>query len=74
MTGDGAPLPSPLAGTIVAVKVRPGQAIQAGEVVLVLEAMKMETSVSAPKAGRVVSVAVQASSQVRKGDPLLYIA
>ena len=74
VTGDGAPLPSPLAGTIVAVKVQPGQAIQAGEVVLVLEAMKMETSVSAPKAGRVVSVAVQASSQVRKGDPLLYIA
>ncbi len=74
VTGDGAPLPSPLAGTIVAVKVQPGQAIQAGEVVLVLEAMKMETSVSAPKAGRVVSVAVQASSQVRKGAPLLYIA
>lgn len=74
VTGEGAPLPSPLAGTIVAVKVQPGQAIQAGEVVLVLEAMKMETSVSAPKAGRVVSVAVQASSQVRKGDPLLYIA
>ena len=74
VTGGGAPLPSPLAGTIVAVKVRPGQAIQAGEVVLVLEAMKMETSVSAPRAGRVVSVAVQASSQVRKGDPLLYIA
>ena len=74
VTGDGAPLPSPLAGTIVAVKVQPGQAIRAGEVVLVLEAMKMETSVSAPRAGRVVSVAVQASSQVRKGDPLLYIA
>ena len=69
VTGDGAPLPSPLAGTIVAVKVQPGQAIQAGEVVLVLEAMKMETSVSAPKAGRVVSVAVQASSQVRKAPP-----
>ena len=45
-----------------------------GEVVLVLEAMKMETNVSAPRAGRIVSVAVQEGVQVRKGDPLLQIA
>jgi len=40
----------------------------------VLEAMKMETNVSAPRSGRVVSVAVQASSQIKKGETLLYIA
>ena len=53
---------------------QPGQAIAAGDVVLVLEAMKMETNVSAPRSGRVVSIAVQEGGQVRKGDPLLYIS
>ena len=72
--GPGEALPSPLSGTVTAVKVQPGQVVHAGEVILVLEAMKMETNVSAPRAGRIVSVTVQADSQVKKGDPLLYIA
>ena len=57
-----------------AVRVQPGQAVAVGDVVLVLEAMKMETNVSAPRAGRIVSIAVQEGSQVRKGDPLLYVS
>ena len=57
-----------------AVRVQPGQSVVAGDVVLVLEAMKMETNVSAPRAGRIVSIAVQEGVQVRKGDPLLHIA
>jgi oxaloacetate decarboxylase alpha subunit len=73
-TGSGEPLPSPLSGTVIAVKVQPGQQIEAGDVVLVLEAMKMETNVSAPRAGRIVSVAVAESSQVKKGEPLLYVS
>jgi len=72
--GPGEALPSLLSGKVTAVKVQPGQVVQAGEVLLVLEAMKMETNVSAPRAGRIVSVTVQADSQVKKGDPLLYIA
>ncbi len=71
---SGEALPSPLSGTVRAVRVRPGQAVAVGDVVLVLEAMKMETNVSAPRAGRIVSIAVQEGSQVRKGDPLLHIA
>ncbi len=70
----GEALPSPLSGTVRAVRVQPGQAVAAGDVVLVLEAMKMETNVSAPRAGRIVSVAVQEGVQVRKGDPLLHIS
>jgi oxaloacetate decarboxylase alpha subunit len=73
-SGTGEPLASPLSGTVRAVRVQPGQAVAAGDVVLVLEAMKMETNVSATRAGRIVSIAVQESSQVRKGDPLLYIS
>jgi oxaloacetate decarboxylase alpha subunit len=72
--GSGEAIPSPLSGTVTSVKVQPGQNVQAGEVILVLEAMKMETNVSAPRSGRVVSVAVQASSQIKKGETLLYIA
>ena len=70
----GEPLASPLSGTVRAVRVQPGQPVAAGDVVVVLEAMKMETNVSAPRAGRIVSIAVQADSQVRKGDPLLRIS
>lgn len=73
-SGAGEALASPLSGTVRAVRVQPGQPVAAGDVVLVLEAMKMETNVSAPRAGRIVSIAVQADSQVRKGDPLLYIS
>ena len=73
-SAPGEALPSPLSGTVRAVRVQPGQAVAAGDVVLVLEAMKMETNVSAPRAGRVVSVAVQEGVQVRKGDALLHIA
>ena len=73
-SGDGEALASPLSGTVRAVRVQPGQPVAAGDVVLVLEAMKMETNVSAPRSGRVVSIAVRADSQVRKGDPLLYIS
>ena len=70
----GEPLASPLSGTVRAVRVQPGQPVAAGDVVVVLEAMKMETNVSAPRAGRIVSIAVQTDSQVRKGDPLLRIS
>ncbi len=73
-TVSGEPLASPLSGTVRRVEVRPGQVVAIGDVVLVLEAMKMETNVSAPRAGRVVSVAVEEHGQVRKGQPLLYIA
>jgi oxaloacetate decarboxylase alpha subunit len=71
---SGEALPSPLSGTVRAVRVQPGQTVAVGDVVIVLEAMKMETNVIAPRTGRVVSVAVQEGGQVGKGDPLLYIS
>jgi oxaloacetate decarboxylase alpha subunit len=62
---------APLAGTIVRVAVRPGQVVAAGDVVLVLEAMKMETEVRAPAAGSVTEIRVKEGDAVALGAPLL---
>jgi methylmalonyl-CoA carboxyltransferase small subunit len=47
---------SPVMGLVIKVNVKPRQAVEAGDLVLVLEAMKMETNVTAPRAGIVKSV------------------
>ncbi len=70
----GTPVPSPLAGNVVKVRVRPGQRIQSGEVILILEAMKMETEVRTPMGGRVVAVRVKDGGCVQVGDPLVMLA
>ena len=65
---------APLAGTVARVLVEEGQAIEAGEVVLVLEAMKMETEITAPQAGTVTAVLVAPGTAVTSGQVLLQIA
>jgi oxaloacetate decarboxylase alpha subunit len=72
--GSETAVAAPLAGNIFKVKVVPGQQVQAGEVVVILEAMKMETEVRAPTAGRVVSVQVKEGDSVQVGDALLKLA
>ena len=72
--GAGQPVPSPLAGTIFKVKVAEGQVVRSGEVVMVLEAMKMETEVRSPADGTVRSVAVKEGDAVQVGDTLLSLA
>jgi oxaloacetate decarboxylase alpha subunit len=64
-------LPAPLAGTIVKVRVIHGQRVASGEVLMTMEAMKMETEVRAPAAGTVVAVSVKEGDAVQVGDPLL---
>ncbi|MDA8622209.1 biotin/lipoyl-binding protein, partial [Psychrosphaera sp.] len=61
------------AGNIFKVLVKPGQAIQEGDVVIILEAMKMETEVRAQHAGQVVSVDCKEGDAVSTGDVLLSI-
>ena len=56
---------------VVAVHVQPGMTVAAGDPIAVLESMKMETTVGAPMAGVVVSVAVGVNTQVEAGAPLL---
>ncbi|OED43673.1 oxaloacetate decarboxylase subunit alpha [Endozoicomonas sp. (ex Bugula neritina AB1)] len=72
--GEGEPMAAPLAGNIWQVNVRPGDNVQEGDVVLILEAMKMETEVRAPKAAKVTSVTVREGDSVVVGDTLLSLA
>jgi len=69
----GTPLAAPMAGNIFKVLVKPGQTVAADEVVIVMEAMKMETEVRTPNAGTVVDVGVSEGDAVQSGDTLLSI-
>jgi len=71
--GGGDPVPSPLAGTIWKILVQPGQQVEEGQTLMILEAMKMETEVSAAKAGVVGSISVKEGDAVKVGDTLLTI-
>jgi acetyl-CoA/propionyl-CoA/long-chain acyl-CoA carboxylase, biotin carboxylase, biotin carboxyl carrier protein len=70
--GDGT-ISAPMQGTIVKVLVEAGQAVELGEAVLVLEAMKMENHINAEKAGTVKEVRVAAGDTVGTGDVLVVI-
>lgn len=72
--GSAQPVPAPLAGTIFKINVSAGQVIRSGDVVVVLEAMKMETEVRSPADGTVQSVAVKEGDMVQVGDNLLTLA
>ena len=72
--GEGEDVPAPLAGNIWKVEVSPGEAVQEGDVLVILEAMKMETEVRASRAGTVVSVDVNEGDAVQVGDTLLTLA
>lgn len=62
---------SPIAGTVTQVKVKPGDVVAVNQVVVVLEAMKMETNISSPVAGTVKSVTVKAGEAVKHGQVLV---
>lgn len=59
---------SPVTGIVVKVLAQPAQALQPGDSLLVLEAMKMETHVCAPVAGKVKAIRIQAGDTVQAGD------
>jgi len=62
---------APLAGNIFKILVTPGQQVKAGEVVIILEAMKMETEVRSPRDGTVANVSVKEGDTVELGHKLL---
>jgi methylmalonyl-CoA carboxyltransferase small subunit len=65
---------SPVSGIVVRVVTQAGQTLQTGDVLLVLEAMKMETSVTAPVGGRVGAVKVAAGDSVQAGQVVVEFA
>ena len=72
--GAGAPVNAPMPGTILDVKVSAGQAVKSGDVLMILEAMKMENEIMAPKDGTVTSVPVSKGASVESGALLCTIA
>lgn len=64
-------LPSPLAGKVVEIRAKVGEAVSAGQVVAVLEAMKMNTNITAPGDGTIKAIHVAPGDAVEEGAPLL---
>ena len=73
VTGAGEPVNAPMPGNILKVNVTNGQAVKAGDVLCVLEAMKMENEIMAPKDGTVTQVLVSKGANVDTGAPLVVI-
>ncbi len=67
----GTQIPSPMPGTILGVKTSVGAAVKAGDVLVVLEAMKMEHDIVAPQDGTVKQILVQKGSTVNTDDVLV---
>ncbi|VFM96479.1 MAG: Biotin-requiring enzyme [Candidatus Kentron sp. G] len=72
--GDTDDKASPLAGVVVSVEVSVGQQVNAGDIVIVIEAMKMKTKVTAHKSGKVTNIAVKPGDGVAAGQVLLTIS
>ncbi|MBO5982752.1 MAG: biotin/lipoyl-binding protein [Clostridia bacterium] len=71
--GGGEPVKSPFPGNVNAVKVTVGQQVKEGEVLAIVEAMKMENEITAPKAGKIGQVLVQKGATVETGAVLVTI-
>ena len=70
---SAAAITAPMPGNINAVKVTSGQTVKEGEVLIILEAMKMENEITAPKAGKVGQIFVQKGASVETGAPLVEV-
>lgn len=70
---EGVPVVAPLPGVILEVRVKEGDKVQEGQVVVILEAMKMENEITAPVSGAVAAVNVQAGNTVDQGATLVVI-
>ena len=71
--GSGEAVTAPMPGNILDVKVKAGDAVKTGQILVVLEAMKMENEILAPKDGTITQVATQKGATVDTGAPLLYL-
>lgn len=72
-SGTGAAITAPLPGTITSIEVKEGDAVKAGQTVIVMEAMKMANNITAENDGVVKAILVQQGAQVQSGDALIEI-
>lgn len=68
------PVKAPMPGSVLDVKVTVGDQVAEGDVLIVLEAMKMENELTAPQAGTVKEVLVKKGDTVNSGDPLIILS
>ncbi len=73
-SATGNVIQAPMAGVIVAVKVKPGDTIKAGDVVVTIESMKMENEIRAPRSGEVKEVLVSPGDKVDAGTTLIVLS
>jgi biotin carboxyl carrier protein len=73
-SADAGGVGSPIAGTVLEVKVKAGDEVAEGQTLLVIEAMKMETAIAAPGAGTIKAVLVAAGDGVRENQTLVEFA
>lgn len=70
-TTNSSELTAPLPGTVVEIFVKDGEQIEAGQVVLIIEAMKMKNSIRSTRAGKIIEVLVSAGQTVAHKQPLV---
>ena len=71
---SGESFPAPMAGNVFKVLVQPGEVVEEGDIMVILEAMKMEITVVAPRSATVVEVAVKEGDAISLGDTLVSLA
>lgn len=72
-SGNGTTLTAPMPGTILDIKVSVGQEVNKGDVLLILEAMKMENEIMAPESGKIIAIHVDKSASVNTSELLIEI-
>lgn len=73
ISGDGEPIKSPLPGVVLAIKKSAGSQVKKGEIIMIVEAMKMENEIVAPRDGVVTQIVAAKGSSVNTGDVLVVL-